>query len=201
MTEPPSLEGLRRPVGIWRAVIALGDYPLKQALWPEATFALILGGGGSALIVRATNVAGRVGVMGDVMALAGGLLVVVFAALAIVVSLPSTSYLRMLGETEDGGMRRFLDPFLVAVGTQILLLLLGFAYILLASTVRLWVEHVGFYSIATLLVFGLLDVAGLARQLVRHGVLRAADAALSEQEQQQAADVHHLPGRRGSGQS
>jgi hypothetical protein len=201
MTKPPPVEGLRRPVGVWRAVIALGDYPLKQALWPEAILALVIGGGGSALVVRATTTSERIGAANDVLVLAAALLGVVFAALAIVVSLPSTGYLRMLGETEDGGMRKFLDPFLVAVGTQIVLLLLAFAYTLVAEAVPWWGEHATFYVMATILVFGLLDVAGLARQLVRHGVLRAADAALSEQEQQRTADVHHLPERRGGSQS
>ncbi len=200
MTERQRVEGLRRPVGVWRAVIALGDYPLKQALWPEATLALVIGGGGSVLIVRATTASERVGAASDVLVLAAALLGVVFAALAIVVSLPSTSYLRMLGETEDGGMRKFLDPFLVAVGTQIALLLLTFAYILVAEAVPRWVEHATFYVTATVLVFGLLDIASLARQLVRHGVLRAADAALSGDEQRCAAEVHHLPKRRSGSQ-
>jgi small-conductance mechanosensitive channel len=200
MTEWPQVEGLRRPVGVWRAVIALGDYPLKQALWPEAILALVIGGGGSVFIVRATTASERVGAASDVLVLAAALLGVVFAALAIVVSLPSTSYLRMLGETEDGGMRKFLDPFLVAVGTQIVLLLLAFAYSLAAEAVPWWVEHAAFYVMATVLVLGLLDIAGLARQLVRHGVLRAADAAVSEEEQRRAGDVHRLSERRGGSQ-
>lgn len=191
------IDGLKRPVGVWRAVLALGDYRLKEALWPEATLALIIGAGGSALIVRGTEVPARVDLMGEVLTLAGAFLAVVFTALAIVVSLPSTRYLRLLGETENGGMRRFLDPFLVAVGVQISLILLTIAYRFAARPVVAWIEHVAFYAIGALFVFGVLDLAGLARQLVRHGVLRAADAALEDEAREQRARVRQLPDRRG----
>lgn len=170
---------LRRPVGIWRA---LGEFKLREAVWPEGLLAALLGGGGAALIVSATPVAERVGAAGDVLALAGAFLGVVFTSLAIVVSLPSTSYLRMLGQTPDGGMRRFLDPFLVAVGTQILIVLTAVAYRRLAGDVAPWIEHVAFYALGFFFVFGVLDIASLARSLVRHGVLRAEDAALAEEE-------------------
>ena len=196
MIEPSGIEGLRRPVGVWRAVAALGDYKLKDALWPEVVFAIAVGAGGPALIVRGTSVVERVGLMGDVLALAGAFLAVVFAALAIVVSLPSTSYLRLLGETENGGMRKFLDPFLVAVGTQIGLILLALAYRFGAEPVPGWIEHVAFYVIGTLFVFGLLDLAGLARQLVRHGVLRAAEAAMDGRGAETDGRVRQLPDRR-----
>jgi len=59
-------------------------------------------------------------------------------------------------------MRKFLDPFLVAVGTQITLLILALAYNLAARAVPRWVEHGAFYVMAIILVFGLLDMAGLA---------------------------------------
>lgn len=168
-------DDLDRPVGVWRAV---GDFRLKDMLWPEGVLALLIGGGGAALILGAASLSSRTDIMGDVLALAGAFLAVVFTALAIVVSLPSNSYLRMLGETPNGGMRRFLDPFLVAVGTQVALILLCIAYRLVATDVPSAVEHGAFGFIAFLFVFGLLDIAALARQLVRHGILRATDAML-----------------------
>jgi hypothetical protein len=193
-------DDLTRPVGVWRA---LGEFKLKDAMWPEGLFALVIGGGGSALVIGVTKLAERVGVIGDVLVLAGAFLAVVFTALAIVVSLPSTSYLRMLGETPEGGMRRFLDPFLVAVGTQLAVVFLAVAYRLVAGDVASWVEHVGFGLVGFLFVFGLLDIAALARQLVRHGILRAADAALEPNERERdhgvggGGTVRPLPGRRG----
>jgi hypothetical protein len=168
-------DDLARPVGIWRA---LGDFKLKDAVWPEGLFAVVIGAGGSALAIGATTPAERADVMGNVLALAGAFLAVVFTALAIVVSLPSASYLRMLGQTPEGGMRRFLDPFLVAVGTQIAIILLAVAYRLVSGDVTKWIEHVSFGVVGFLFVFGVLDLAALARQLVQHGILRAADAAV-----------------------
>lgn len=186
-------DDLTRPVGIWRA---LGDFKLKDALWPEGLLAVVLGAGGSALVIGATALTERVSAIGTVLALAGGFFGVVFAALAIVVSLPSTSYLKMLGQTPDGGMRRFLDPFLVAVGTQVSLVLLCVAYRLVATHVESWIEHAAFGLIGFLFVFGLFDIAALARQLVRHGVLRAADAALEPDERGgDGGSVRRLPKR------
>jgi hypothetical protein len=49
------------------------------------------------LAVQATDLKARTDVMGVILPLAGTLLAVIFAALAIVVSLPSMSYLRMTG--------------------------------------------------------------------------------------------------------
>jgi integrase len=87
----------------------------------------------------------------------------------------------VLQQTPEGGMRRFLDPFLVAVGTQVAIVLLCVAYRLVAQDVaawETWIEHVAFGLISVLFVFGLFDIAALARQLVRHGILRAVDAEL-----------------------
>jgi hypothetical protein len=186
--------GLDRRIGIWHAV---GEFKIKDAMWPEGLCALVIGVGGSALIIGATTPTGRSSAVGDVLILAGALLAVVFAALALVVSLPSPSYLRMLRDTPGGGMGRFLDPFLVAVGTQIAIILLAIAYQLAAASVVKWIEHAAFGLLGFLFIFGILDIAALARQLVRHGVLRAEDAALSHDEQSESQPVRRLPDRRG----
>ncbi len=142
----------------------------------------MIGAGGSALVVGATTLDERLSTIGTILALAAGFFGVVFAALAIVVSLPSTSYLRMLQQTPEGGMRRFLEPFLVAVGTQVAIVLLCIAYRLVARDVTASIEHVTFGLIGFLFLFGLLDIAALARQLVRHGIYRAVDAELEERD-------------------
>lgn len=191
-------QDLNREVGVWRAVARLGDYKLKEVVWPEILLGAVIGGGGAALAVQATDLKARIDVMGVILPLAGTLLAVIFAALAIVVSLPSKSYLRMLEETEEGGMRRFLDPFLVAVGVQTVLFLAALAFRLFANNVAWWIEHVAFYILGFLFVFALLDVAALARQLVRHGILRAVDATLSDDSDDSArGNVAKLPERRG----
>jgi hypothetical protein len=176
-------------VGVWRAVL---DLRVKHLLWPEGLPALLIGGGGAFLVVRATEAATRVAVMGDLVALAGALLAVSFAALAIVVSLPSSRYLRAMSEVR-GGIHSFLDPFLVAIGTQLAIILLALGYELFASHIPWEVEHGVFYVLGFVFVFGLLDVAALARSLVRHGVLRSMAAAVEDVEDEQGSgDVHPL---------
>ncbi len=186
-------DDLNRPIGFWRA---LGDFRLKEVLWPEGVLALLFGAGGAALALSATTLPEREDVVGTVLALAGGLFGVVFAALAIVVSLPSTSYLRMLGQTPQGGMRLFLDPFLVAAGTQVTIVVLAIAYRIIAEDVATWAEQVGFCALGFIFMFGLLDIVALARQLVRHGVLRAVDAVMeAEERDEQNTTLRRLPRR------
>jgi hypothetical protein len=84
--------------------------------------------------------------VGSLVAVSVGLLAVVFASLAIVVALPASSYLKELGDTPDGGMRVFLDPFLVAAGAPAMLVLLTVGYGLVAKHVPAAVEHAAFTS-------------------------------------------------------
>jgi steroid 5-alpha reductase family enzyme len=188
VSEPPT----EPAVGIWRAFGTLGNVPAKRLLWPEGLPALIIGIGGAVLIVRASGLPGRIAVMPVLLGLAGAILAVVFVALALVVSIPSPRYIRMLGETE-GGAQAFLSPFLVAVGTQITIVFLALGYMLAAARVPRVVEHLVFYGIGLIVVFGLLDVAALARSLVRHGINRSITAAQEGDESESGrADVHQL---------
>jgi len=182
---------------VWRSVRALGQYRLVDALWPEVVLGLVVGGGGAALAIQATTPAARVALSGQVLALAGVLLAVTFAALAFVVAIPSGGYLRLLGETSGGGMQKFLDPFLVAVGAQIGLILLAIAYRVFAGSVVRPVDHVAFVALGFLAVFTILDIAALARQLVFHGVLRAQEAIIdAEKTEESGGSVKRLPDRR-----
>jgi hypothetical protein len=183
---------LPRKIGVWRA---LGELKLKD-VWLQAVFALVVGAGGAALMISDTTPIQRGSMVGNVLVLAGALLAVVFASLALVVSLPSASYLRMLRDTPGGGTLRFLDPFLIAVGNQIAIILLAVAYQLAAASIPKWIEHAAFGLLGFLFLFGVCDIAALARQLVRHGILRAEDAALSTEEHQGGTGpVRRLPGR------
>jgi small-conductance mechanosensitive channel len=185
-------------VGVWRAVAGLGDYKIKHLLWPEGIPAAVIGGGGAVLVARGTDVNARHDAAGTVLPLAGGLLAVVFAALAIVVAIPTSRYLAMLYQTPNGGLKRFLDPFLFAVGTQIAIVLLALGYTLGAGAVSWQLEHAAFYVLGFLFVYGLLDIAGLARSLVRHGINRAKDAMHEAVEEESGGQVRQLdPQRRG----
>src|SRR5262245_17097712 len=122
-------------VGVWRAFRALGQYRLVDAVWPEVVLGLAIGAGGAVLAIQSTDTATRIEVATEVLTLAGVLLAVTFAALAFVVAIPSGGYLRLLNETNEGGMQKFLDPFLVAVGAQVGLILLTISYRIFADSV------------------------------------------------------------------
>lgn len=184
-------------VGVWRAVGRLGDFKVRELVWPEAVLALVVGLGGAVLVTRSTSLSTRLDVMGDILALSGALLAVVFTALALVVSIPSVDYIRKMAETPGGGMMRFLDPFLIAVGTQAAIIVLAFGYRLAAETVSYAIEHAAFYVAGFLVVFGLLDVVALARSLVRHGLNRATEALTTRPENGSGGEVRHLEERRG----
>lgn len=162
-------------VGIVSAVL---DLRLRDLVWPEGTLAAILTGG-AAYLTTVTTHAERHAAVNAELNLSAAFVAVVFAALAIVVSLPSSSYLRMLAETPGGGMWQFLAPFLITLGAQIAAVVGALAYTLMAAHVRLLFEQVSFTVIAFLFAFGLLDLAALGRQLVKHGILRAHDAVLA----------------------
>lgn len=183
-------------VGVWRAFRALGQYRLVDALWPEVIFGLVIGAGGAALAIQSTTGAARLAIAGQMLTLAGVLLAVTFAALAFVVAIPSGGYLRLLGESSDGGMQKFLDPFLVAVGAQIALLLLSLGYGIFAGSLPKAVDHSAFAALGFLVVFAVLDIAALARQLVLHGVLRAQEAIVEAEETEGSGGaVRRLPER------
>jgi hypothetical protein len=88
-----------------------------------------------------------------------------------------------------------LDPFMVAVGTQAAVLLVGFGYKLAAEHVPWQVEHGAFYLLTFLAVFGLFDVVALARSLVRHGVNRGVE--VMGETRHDGAEVRRLDERRG----
>jgi hypothetical protein len=185
-------------VGFWRALAGFGTARLVDILWPEGLPAILLGGGGAFLAVRATAVSTRASLAFTGALLAGALIAVSFASLAILVALPSSRYMRALAETTAGGMRVFLDPFLLAIGLQTGTVLLAFGYSLFAGHVARPIEHARFYVLGFLFVYILLDIGALARALVRHGVLRARDAVYEHEEQQlsDGGEVHALHGHR-----
>jgi hypothetical protein len=182
-------------IGIWRAAWRLSDLSLKRLLWPEGLSALVLGGCGAVLLVRATSVPDRAAQMNSVVQLSAALLAVVFTALAIMVALPSGRYLQALqrDDPESDGMQRFLEPFLLTLGVEVAVLLLALAYPLAAESVSAPVEHAAFYVLGFLLVYGLLDVAALARSVVRHGIGRAKE---SVREAEREGTVARLEDRR-----
>ena len=95
-------------------------------------------------------------------------------------------------------MQKFLDPYLVAVGAQIGLILLAIGYRIFTESVSHLVDHIAFAALGFLFVFAILDIAALARQLVLHGVLRAQEAVIEAEGTDEAGgSVKRLSERRG----
>jgi hypothetical protein len=168
----------RREVGFWPL---LADQSLRETFGsPEFLAAVVLGGGGAALMAATTTVDARIAVSGDVLLIAAALLGIVFAALALVVSLFSDSYLRLLNSAPGGGIRVFLAPFMIALGLQVGALLGAVTYRAAASLMPGWAEAAGFVLLALVFVWAVLDVVALARSVLLHALNRTRQAELNE---------------------
>jgi len=158
----------KKDFGFWRI---LGAMKLRSLFWPEGVWAISLGALGSLALVRWVSAEMRLSLAGDYLVLAGVLLGVVFATLALVVSLLSNSYLLFLQESEDG-LLPFMAPFVVGVVVQVLALVGALAY-------RVWWPSAGcfepwaFGATTILFSYALFDIVSLAKTVVAHAVTRA----------------------------
>lgn len=71
-------------------------------------------------------------------------------------------------------------------------MLLAFGYMLAAAGVSRTVEHIAFYAIGAVFVYGLLDILALARSLVRHGIYRTTLARIEAEGDDGGGKVHTL---------
>jgi uncharacterized oligopeptide transporter (OPT) family protein len=74
-------------------------------------------------------------------------------------------------------------------------IILALAYSLSADALPVWVEHVSFYVLGFLVVYGLLDVVALARSVVRHGIGRAVESVREAQGGESVTDIGHRRSR------
>lgn len=162
---------LRRQVGFWAAV---GRMNLKVFVTPEIGGGIILGVAGSLYMVKRANLSDRIDLVASYLPLAGALLGIVFASLALVVALFTNDYLRYLDSDGSGdGVVRFLSPFMFAIGLQVTVLLGAVAYGAGAKDLPETAEAWTFGVLTTLFVIAALDVVAIARSVIMHGVARA----------------------------
>ncbi|QYJ04236.1 hypothetical protein KUV85_00715 [Nocardioides panacisoli] len=125
-------------------------------------------------MIHNADLAARANLVDSYLPLAGALLGIVFAALALVVGLFTTDYLRLLDEDGSGdGVVGFLSPFMIAIGLQVTVLIGGVSYGAAASQVPSTGEAWWFGVETTLFLVAALDVVALARSVVMHGVARS----------------------------
>lgn len=166
----------RREVGFWPL---LADQSFRQLFGsPEFPVAILLGAGGATLIVLNSTVSARVDIAGDFLLISAPLLGIVFTALALVVSLFSDQYLKLLNQAPGGGLRVFLAPFMIALGLQVGALLAAVAYRAAAATLPQQAEAIAFPVAGFLFVWAVLDVVALGRSVLLHALNRARHAEL-----------------------
>ena len=152
---------------------ALGHLKIRDILWPEGTLALVVGVGGTLALHHFVSLSVRISTVGDSLAMIGTLLGVVFAAFALLIALFSDAYVNLLQKAE-GGIKSFLRPFIVAVGLQVTTLIVAIAYRAVAQRVPRTTEFILFVVWGFLFIYVLTDIVALTRNVMMHGLTRAA---------------------------
>jgi hypothetical protein len=161
------LSSLRREVGFLHAI---GQLRLKDILWPEGMMALVVGGVGGGVVSSLVDATARQDIAGDFLVLLGALLGIIFAGMAIVATMMSEDTVRWL--SSDSGIMPFFAPWVVAVGLQILTILLAVAYRATALLLPPPAEAVWFVVLCILFVYAMADVLALTRTVVAHSIVR-----------------------------
>lgn len=174
---------IRKQVGFWAAV---GRLRLSDVLSVETIASLILGGGLGWLLWRFEDVDKRSEVAGLYVGVVAALVAIVFAGLALVASLLSDSYLRLL-ETGDSGVLGFFRPFLIAVGIQISTVIGSLLYSALAGTIPNVIEPWLFGAVSVFFFASCLEVVVLTRSVLMHALLRSKFAASIESTKQRGS--------------
>lgn len=173
----------RRELGFWRTVLRTSA---GQLIGIEGLLAVVLGLPMAALMVTNTSTQARVVVAGDVLSLGGALVGVVFAGFALVIALMSDRYLLLLDRSPNG-VRAFMAPFMVNIGTLVFVLLLAVVYRAGSGYVPgLW-EKGAFFVLCVVFLYAALNIVALARSVMAHGTTRAEQATIDELQRQVAA--------------
>lgn len=168
-----------RDFGVLHAIRQLN----KSDIFSFVTFgALLVGLGAGTALLSASKAAGRARIAGDFLVVLGPLLGVVVAAFALVVGMGSDDYLRFLVK-QPTGVFGFLRPFLVGISVQVLTLLWAVGYRASAVHLPSKLEIAGWLVLACLFVFSLLDVIGLAKNVLAHAATRADELRVREMEE------------------
>lgn len=158
----------KKDFGFWRLV---GSMRVRSYFWPEGVPAILVGLAASYALVRWATVTVRLSLAGDYLILASVLVGVVFATMALVVSLLSDSYLLFLSQGNDGFLP-FMAPFMAGVGVQLAAIVGSLVY-RVAAPLRPVYEPWLFAVATVLFVYALFDVISLAKTVVAHSVTRA----------------------------
>lgn len=174
---------VRSEVGFWRAI---GRLRLRDVFSVETVSSIVLGSGLGVALFFLGTLRDRVEVSGLFVGVAAALVAIVFAGVALVTSLLSDSYLRLL-EASDSGVLGFLRPFMIAVGVQIATVLGAVGYSALAKFMPPGVEPWLFGLLAVFFVASCLEVVVLMRSVFMHALLRTKFARILDNERKRHA--------------
>lgn len=164
----------KRDFGFWRLV---GSMRLRSFFWPEGIPAIIVGLISAYCLNRWATADARLALAGDYLVLASVLVGVVFATMALVVSLLSDSYLLFLSQGNEGFLP-FMAPFVVGIGVQLLAIGGSLAY-RVAAPLKASCEPWLFTIVTVLIAYALFDIISLAKTVVAHAVTRAQYLAVT----------------------
>lgn len=169
---------VRREVGFWRAV---GRMRLRDVFSVETIASGLLGVSLGVGMTLLGTLDARIAVAGLFVSVAAALVAIVFAGVALVTSLLSDAYLRLL-QASDSGVLGFLRPFLIAVGIQIATVLGAVGYVAMAPYIPIEVEPWLFGLVSVFFVASCLEVVVLMRSVFMHALLRTRFAQVLESE-------------------
>lgn len=159
----------RREVGF---VTALGKSSVSSLIWPEGVGAAVVGLGGASLLITYADLDTRLRVAGDALVVLAPLLGVVLAALTLVIAVSTDQYVRLLSKTASG-LIGFYRPFIIAIGVQVWTILIVIAYRAIAGEASEEAEGWVFRLVGFLVVFSLLDILAVGRNVLMHATTRA----------------------------
>lgn len=172
----------RRRFGFWAAV---GSLRIRDLVGVESVSGVLLGVGLGVFMWHERGVTDRIGLAGDFLALTPALLGVVFAGFALVVSILSDGYIRLLA-TAPSGIVGFLRPFMLAIGLQVAVLMGAIGYRATAQGIPETIEPWVFGALSVGFTCALLDLVALARSVLMHGVTRAKQVEVNDIAEQAA---------------
>ncbi|MDZ8202080.1 hypothetical protein RZO50_11185 [Microbacterium sp. SSW1-59] len=174
---------VRSEVGFWRAV---GRLRLSDVFSVETAASFVLGIGLAVGLFALGTPRDRIEVASLYVGVAAALVAIVFAGVALVTSLLSDSYLRLL-QASDSGVLGFLRPFMIAVGVQVATLLGAVGFAATAEFLPPGLEPWFFGVLSVLFVASCLEVVVLMRSVFMHALLRTKFAQTLENERRRQA--------------
>lgn len=160
---------VRTEVGFWAAV---GRLRLSDLVTVEGFASVILGIGLTVLMGVFGTLPMRVDLAGTYVSVAAALVAIVFAGLALVASLLSETYLRLL-RAGDSGILGFFRPFMLAIGIQVATIITAVVFNALGSRIPGTWELVAFGAVSVLFFSSCFEIVVLTRSVLMHALLRS----------------------------